>query len=455
MLIRDIFKNTRVVPDSRWDMVAVSNKLPRVDWKSVCTINLLYPYKLGILDRDYDIRTDFNLYYETEKNVVLRQLSSDILDNYSLITPYTYSPPAFYDYDTQDKFLLEIKKKVLDNFLEVSGLKTKDLFNWIMFSIPQLYKCSIYNWVTEALTKYNIYTLAINANEEDQKYKVPQNLKEGWMLSADDTLITNLLLNNFRFNRSLIPLTSITSSTTSQGNGAGGQTAVPTIVYKYVPLIEHFFKKENKKRYIFGNKDGTIAVYDDLKPKDKIDYTKKLTEDEMKDIILDTMVIKYHFLRVVDVTYSNNKKITGRTYPYFYAPFGHVANYKFNDDIHTFRNENVFNGIIVSNTENYHYFYCYVHILGIYVQKVFIDYHAILKDKPTVSDYKFTEVDKRYLPYLNKNFIDYVKGLYESLPTNFNDFNICDTGVIDNSVDVEKEMERLHMGELLKSSILQ
>jgi len=288
----------------------------------------------------------------------------------SLITPFTFNPPVFVDKEPAPVIPIEQKTKLLENYINATNTNVKDMFNWLLNAIASSNKTLL--------------------DTEGDIYEISTDLKEAYIYSEDSG--------------------DSTDGSTSDSNSSD-TAAQPTKTY--YALIKY------NDEYIIYNNDGNVFTYSDLqyetttKPKPN----KTLTTKDMFNIILDSLVLKLHYLKVVNVTYNDDSTFSIKTKPYFYGGYGVQASFNFNKMLNVNRNSYVNTTKEITDVQIDHYYYCYFHLCGIYF------YKALLS-----STYDIIEVPEEFFPYSDTGF--YTNPISSDLST------------IDNSKDVEITFEK-------------
>ena len=295
----------------------------------------------------------------------------------SLITPFTFNPPVFVDKEPIPIIPIEQKIKLLENYIKTTNVK--DMFNWLLNAVASSNKTLL--------------------GAEGDAYEISTDLKEAYIYSEDNG-----------------DSTDDSASNSSSDSSSSDTAAQPTKTY--YALIKY------NDEYIIYNNGGNVFTYSDLqyetttKPKPN----KTLTTKDMFNIILDSLVVKLHYLKVVNVTYNDGSTFSVKTKPYFYGGYGVQASFNFNKMLNVNRNSYVNTTKEITDVKINHYYYCYLHLCGIYF------YKALLS-----STYDILEVPKEFFPYSDTEF--YKNPISSDLST------------IDNSKDVEITFEKNELNQ--------
>ena len=287
---------------------------------------------------------------------------------FSLITPFTFNPPVFVDKEPLSIIPVEQKIKLLKSYINTTNTNIKDMFNWLLNSVASSNKTLL--------------------GTKGDSYKISTNLKEAYVSSENSGGSTN-------------------SSTAASQSGK-----------IYYALIKY------NNEYIIYNNDGKVFTYSNPQymTATKPVPNKTLTTEDMFNIISDSLVIKLHYLKIVNVTYNDGSTLSVKTKPYFYGAYGVRASFNFNKTLNISRNSYVNTTKEITNVNIDHYYYCYLHLCGIYF------YKALLS-----STYDILKVPKEYFPYADTEF--YKKPISSDLST------------IDNSKDVEITFEKNELSQ--------
>jgi len=340
--------------------------------------DVLVTKNMNILNRSIRLFTSDSKTKEAFNNYKISTDSNDVIPDtdedsdysrLSLITPFTFNPPVFIDKEPSSIIPIEQKKKILRNYIDTTGVNVKDIFNWLLNSIASFNKTLL--------------------GTKGDSYKISTDLKEAHIFSEDGGYYTN-------------------SSTTVSQPGK----------------LHHALVKYNNE-YIIYNNDGNVFTYSSPQ------YTtvtkpipnKTLTTEDMFNIILDSLVVKLHYLKIVNVTYNDGSTLSIKTKPYFHGAYGVRASFNFNKMLNISRNSYVNTTKEITNVNIDHYYYCYIHLCGIYFYKVLLS-----------STYDILEVPKEYFPYTDTEFYK------NPIPS--------DLSTIDNSKDVEIIFEKNELNQL-------
>jgi len=292
----------------------------------------------------------------------------------SLITPFTFNPPVFIDKEPVPIIPIEQKTKLLEDYINATNADVKDMFNWLLNAIASSNKTLL--------------------DTEGDVYEVSADLKEAYIYSEDNG-----------------DSTDGSASNSSSDSSSSDTAAQPTKTY--YALIKY------NDEYIIYNNDGNIFTYSDLQYEATTEPTpnKTLTTEDMFNIILDSLVLKFHYLKVVKVIYNDGYTFSIKTKPYFYGGYGVQASFNFNKMLNVSRNSYINTSKEMTNVEIDHYYYCYLHLCGIYF------YKALLS-----STYDVIEVPEDFFPYTDSTF--YKKPISSDLST------------VDKSKDIEISFEK-------------
>jgi len=278
------------------------------------------------------------------------------LDALSLFAPFYYNPKYFLD-KLSDSYIPKDKIKLLfDNYLKESGNKIEDIFKWYVKSMTVI--------------NYNFIKDAVTAEGNTIEYEV------------GDKCYIKIIEQ---------PPAATDSSTGGNTSSSGGETVAPQPTYRYVGLFKHnkYIVYFNNNKVYLNNEDN----YETKKNKDpNPNYT--ITKDDMEEILLNSIVFKFHYLQYGAVEYDDGSEILVKEKPYFFPGYGLHSSFFYNLMLNNLRAK-----IMTKEkeaTESYisRYFYGYLHLCGVYFYKGFI----------RQEEFKQDEVTEDYFPYLNKDF---------------------------------------------------
>lgn len=308
----------------------------------------------------YQDTTAFKSYKSSMDNLANEvNQSANPFDPLSLFKPFHYNPKPFVDdnkiFNTEEIFKLFIKQ---------SKIKPLDILNWLFNGITQLLLPYVTTGTPEVSTTLN--TAYIKYQEQGTD-------------SSD---------------------TSDSSDSSDNSNSSGNQTPQG---YTYLPIGKY------KGKYIYYYEDGKVYVSNNKTYQSLQDPipNQTLSESDMIDIILQYTKIKFHYLQKCYITYSDNSHISLISHPYFYARYGLQNSINYNLMLNNIRNNNIGTNKTLTSSKIEHYYYGYLHILGVYVFKFIYD--NSIQIPPT-----------DLLPYINTDFyksILSIKDLDLSVPT--------------------------------------
>ena len=298
------------------------------------------------------------------QNTITDDSEDSLYSKLSLTQPFVFNPPAFLDKLPNELIPKDYKKQMLVDYITKSNTGIKNIFNWLINSVAFINK-SLY--------------------DVDDSYTISADLTEAYLTSESE---------------------SGDSSDDSEDSSS------TTTIY-------HALLKYNDS-YILYNNDGNVFIYTDkeYESTDTPEPNKTLTDDEMLDIITDSLVIKFHYLKMSKIIYNDNSSFTILTEPYYYGGYGVRASFNFNKTLNDNRNAYIGTSKEITNVEFGYYYYCYLHLCGVYFYKVFV------RD----DTYEFLDIPDNFNPYINTDF--YTTMLPDDLST------------IDRSEDIEINFEK-------------
>ena len=311
----------------------------------------------------------------------------DPLEVLSLFKPFTYLPEFHMSKFENSILPKKVITEIFKTYLKESNAKVKDIFNWLMQSM--------------SVVNYTLIKDSVIADGDTIENKEDTN--ESW-----------IKITHKEPAPAAAPASTTSSSTTS--NTAAPAPAPPP-TYIYPALIKIGGK------YLVYYKNGKASI------KDKDHYktqeitppslNKSFNENEMLDIIIDNLVVRFHYLQYGDVSYDDNTEILVKEKPYFYSPYGLHSSYFYNVMLNNMRTRVMMQTKEATGSYVSRYYYSYFHLCGVYFYKAFI----------RKEEYKIQPIDKEYFPFIYKDFYKH------KMPSDFSTTNKA----IEAEINSEKE----------------
>ena len=359
------------------------------DLNLMLTNNLIIDYVMStagtsITKTDTDVKNEFDkhrggLIAGHTDYIVNKEEPLEVL---SLFKPFSYKPEFFMSKFPNSVIPKDVITTVFKNYLKESGASVKNVFNWLMQSM------SVINYT---LIKDNVITSGDTIEDKSE---------------TDESYIK-------------ITHQEATTAGDSGASTSGGAPAAASLppTFKYPALI-----KVNGK-YVVYYKNGKASLNDEdtyeTQETNLPPINKTFNEDEMLNIIVDNIVIKFHYLQYGDIVYDDNSEILVKEKPYFYPPYGLHSSFFYNLMFNNLRTRVMMQTKEAVNSFVSRYYYAYLHLCGVYFYKAFI----------RKENNEIETIEKEYFPYINKDFYK------TKMPPDFSTTNKA----IDVEINDEKE----------------
>ena len=284
----------------------------------------------------------------------------------SLFRPFSYKPRFFMSKFENSVLPKNVVTEVFKNYVKEANADITAMFNWLIQSM--------------SVINFNLINGNITAKGDTITNET--GTKEAWIKIVHKTPILN------------------------ENREIGRTYPSYTYTYTYPALMKidgkYLICYRNGQAFL-NDKDTYVTDQINLLPEqtnteeDQVSLpleVKTFTKEEMENIIIDNLVIEFHYLQYGNVTYDDKSEISVKEKPYFYPPYGLNSSFTYNLTLNTTRTKIMGETKRVSTSFVSRYYYCYFHLCGVYFYKAFI----------RKEEYKIDAVGEGYFPYINKDF---------------------------------------------------